>query len=215
MKAISLLSGGKDSFLATLIAMEQGFDVISAITVIPDEDSMMFHVPNARLAEQVAGLIDLKTIFCRESDFEDIIAGLSMENENLALINGAIASNYQRNKLEMICTAHEMLCYSPLWRVAQDIVMEEIMQKGIRPIIVAVGAEGLGEEFLGRIIDEGTIESLKLLEKKYGLNITGEGGEYESFVTGYGSRNLEIKKYRKHYSGSSGALIIEDLRKNF
>ncbi|MCL5787768.1 MAG: diphthine--ammonia ligase [Candidatus Thermoplasmatota archaeon] len=215
MKAISLLSGGKDSFLATLIAMEQGFDVISAITVIPDEESMMFHVPNAMLAGYVGELIDIKTIFCKESEFEKLIAKLSMENGNMALVNGAIASNYQRNKLEAICTAYEMLCYSPLWRISQDLVMQEIIQRGIRPVIVAVGAEGLGEELLGRKIDEETVEKLKVLEKKYGLNITGEGGEYESFVSGYGSRTLEITKFKKNYSGSSGVLTIEELIKNF
>ena len=215
MKAISLLSGGKDSFLATLIAMEQGFDVISAITVIPDEESMMFHVPNAMLAGYVAELIDLKTLFCKESEFERLITKLSIENGKMALINGAIASNFQRNKLEVMCTAHEMLCYSPLWRVSQDMVMQEIIQRGIRPVIVAVGAEGLGEEFLGMKIDEETVEKLKVLEKKYGLNITGEGGEYESFVSGYGPRTLEIAKFKKNYSGSSGVLTIEELIKNF
>ena len=60
-------------------------------------------------------------------------------------------------------------------------VMQEIIQREIRPVIVAVGAEGLGEEFLGMKIDEETVKKLEVLEKKYGLNITGEGGEYEFY----------------------------------
>ena len=44
MKSVALMSGGKDSFLSTLTAMEQGFDVSLSLTVIPQEDSFMYHV---------------------------------------------------------------------------------------------------------------------------------------------------------------------------
>ena len=36
LKAVSLFSGGKDSFLSAQIALEQGFEIIAAITVVPD-----------------------------------------------------------------------------------------------------------------------------------------------------------------------------------
>ncbi|MHB1493056.1 MAG: diphthine--ammonia ligase [Thermoplasmataceae archaeon] len=211
MKAISLLSGGKDSFLAAMIAMEQGFDIITCITVIPEEDSPMFHVPNARHASKVAELLGLNTKFCSEDQFRGIIEDIASKNKDLALINGAIASNYQRNRLEILCTELSMLCYSPLWRVDQDTVMEEIINRNIGAIIVSVSAEGLGKDFLGREINPDTLNDLKQIRKRYGINITGEGGEYESFVTSYGSGKLSIKKSGTNFSGSTGSIVIEEL----
>ncbi len=59
MKSVALMSGGKDSFLSALTAMEQGFDVDLSLTVIPQEDSFMYHVPNAAMASYTAKMLGL------------------------------------------------------------------------------------------------------------------------------------------------------------
>jgi len=161
MRAISLLSGGKDSFLSTLIAMEQGFKILSCLTVLPESESFMFHVPNARYASEVSSLLGLNTVFCKENEFEDKIKEMTADGIPTAIINGAIASNFQRNKLELMCTRLSLLCYSPLWRVEQSTVMEEIIRRKIGAIIVAISAEGLDETFLGKAIDESSNKKIK------------------------------------------------------
>jgi uncharacterized protein (TIGR00290 family) len=49
-------------------------------------------------------------------------------------------------------------------------------------MIVGVYADGLGEDWLGRVIDEGTIEELRRIGKKRGIELSFEGGEAETLV---------------------------------
>jgi uncharacterized protein (TIGR00290 family) len=49
-------------------------------------------------------------------------------------------------------------------------------------VIVGVAAEGLDGRWLGRKIDKKFISDIEVLNKKVGLNVAGEGGEFESLV---------------------------------
>ena len=103
MKAAALISGGKDSFLAALIGSEMGMDLVSAVTYIPVQDSEMFHVPNIKNAELVSSLLDLGTIYFDESEFESSFMDLK-RSEIECVISGAIASDFQKTRIEKYCT---------------------------------------------------------------------------------------------------------------
>ncbi len=211
MRAIALLSGGKDSFMAAQIAREQGYEIEAALTVIPEEFSMMFHYPNAAKAEQVAALLDIPWFTTCESKFKVAIenyAGKGIE----AVISGAIASEYQKTRIERLCTKLGIESFTPLWRKNQRDILDEILLRGIKAMIVSVSAEGFDDNDLGKIINENYIEELESKNLKYGINISGEGGEYETFVLGCrGSKQLEVTKYKKVWEGSHGYFIIEEL----
>ena len=61
--------------------------------------------------------------------------------------------------------------------------MTEMIDANFEIKIVAIAAEGLTKDFLGKTIDKPLLEKLKQLHKKIGLHIAAEGGEYETFVT--------------------------------
>lgn len=211
MRALSLLSGGKDSFMAAQIAQEQGYDIEASLTVIPEEFSMMFHYPNAAKAEQVASLLRVPWYTTSESKFKFAIeqfAGKGIQ----AVISGAIASEYQKTRIERLCTKLGIESYTPLWKKDQKDIMNEVLQRGIRAMIVSVSAEGFDDNDLGRIVNENYIEDLEARNLKYGFNISGEGGEYETFVLGAsGTKQLEVTKSKKVWEGSHGYFIIEEL----
>ncbi len=211
MKAVSLLSGGKDSFLSTVIAMEQGISVESSITVIPEEFSMMYHYPNAGKAQLVASLLDLnwKSIF--ETDLELTLE--EMKNSGISvIIAGATASDYQKTRIEAMCNQLEMMLFAPLWRVEPSRILNELILRGIRSIVVSVSAEGLTEEDLGKEIDIPYIKHLEAVSGKTGINIVGEGGEFETFVTEFSDADstIQIGKSEKEWAGSYGYLKIID-----
>ncbi|EQD51789.1 ATPase, partial [mine drainage metagenome] len=90
------------------------------------------------------------------------------------------------------------------------LVLSELLLRRIDAIIVSVSAEGMDESYLGRRIDESFISDIREVEKRFGVNPLGEGGEYESFVTGMlGRGRIRIIESRKSWSGSSGYLKLD------
>ncbi|MEM3676267.1 MAG: diphthine--ammonia ligase [Thermoplasmataceae archaeon] len=211
MKTFALLSGGKDSFLACTIALEQGFDVDLSVTAKAREYSMMFHFPNVSLAGTVSALLDIPNIMVEEDEVERIFAELAHKGYQ-AIVAGAIASEFQKTRLEELCTANGLACFAPLWRKNPVKILQELINRGIRSIVVSVSAEGLGPEDLGRPIDKDFISYIENKEKKYGLNPAGEGGEYESIVIGYESKTIDIEESEVKWLGSGGYLRINKAR---
>ncbi len=213
MKTLALLSGGKDSFLSAQIAMEQGYDVAAALTVIPEEFSLMFHYPNAAKAEMVASLLGVPWFTTSEDKFAETLEDYVKQGFK-AITVGAIASEYQKTRVEKLCTRLGIMSCIPLWRKDQKFILKELQLRGIEAMIVSVSAEGFTENDLGRIIDEEYIEELEKKNSKYGINISGEGGEYETFVvSARGMGELEIRDSRKIWEGSHGYLLLEDVVK--
>ncbi|MEM4221835.1 MAG: TIGR00289 family protein, partial [archaeon] len=70
----------------------------------------------------------------------------------------------------------------PMWHKNPERILEEEIESGHEIIITQVSCEGLNVDWLGKKIDLENFEILKKLSKKYGFNIHGEGGEYETFV---------------------------------
>ncbi len=207
MKAISLFSGGKDSFLSSMIAMEQGYTIDYGITVIPEEYSMMFHYPNAYLSGFSASLLGFNIKYIKENAFENYIKNISDKYD--AIITGAIASDYQKARIEKLCYNHNTIVYSPLWRLNQEDILDELISRKIKAKIVSISAEGFVKEDLGKDIDSDYIKYLKNLYEKYRINIAGEGGEYESFVYGLSDCTLKIKSQKIIWKNSGGYLMIE------
>ncbi len=64
----------------------------------------------------------------------------------------------------------------------QEKEMRQLLALGFRFIFSSVAAYGLNSKWVGHIITENDIERLVKLKEKIGLNVAGEGGEFESFV---------------------------------
>ncbi len=211
MKTLSLLSGGKDSFLSAIIASEQGCDVDLAITVIPEEFSMMYHYPNSQMARLVAGLLGINWKPVREDELPGTVENLARQGYT-TMVSGAIASEYQKTRLERLCTETGIRSYTPLWHKDQGLILQELLLRGISSLIVSVSAEGFTEDDLGREIDKQYIAELERRNARYGINLAGEGGEYESFVRSFGEHRIIIESAHKIWEGSHGYYIIDSAR---
>jgi ABC transporter with metal-binding/Fe-S-binding domain ATP-binding protein len=179
MKAISLLSGGKDSFMSLLIALSVGIEIERTITVKAEQDSYMFHYPNAELGSKLSEMMNIENSLIQESEFTSTLASY----RGYVLVAGAVESEFQKTKLEEICYDLGLRTFFPLWRRNQEQIIRDFIASGSKGIFVSVAAEGLGEDLLGRGIDEGVLNFLKTMNSRYGISIVGEGGEYETLVT--------------------------------
>jgi len=216
MQVVALCSGGKDSAYALWLAMRKGYEVKEVITMIPEsEESWLFHTANIQLIDlfgKCAGLEVRKVHFggARESEPTYLKKALG-ESEAKGVVSGVIASKYQKSCIDKICMELGMTSIMPLWGKDPLELMREIVGGGFTSIITLVAAEGLGPKWLGRAIDMKCVEELEKLSKWYGINLSGEGGEYETLVTDapFFSKRIEILETAKRWDERAGRGLFE------
>ncbi len=223
MKLAGLFSGGKDSCYAVNWAIEQKHEMKALISIVSENPySFMFHTPNIDLTffqGQAAGLPVMykKTLGVAEKELDDLKAVLSEAKQKFELdgiTTGALASSYQKKRITSICFDLNLKCFSPLWQKNQSEYVKELIQKKFEVLVVGVAAKGLGENWLGRILDKKALSELIDLDKKIGLNTAGEGGEYETFVLDapFFKKKLKVVDSVKHWKKTSGFLEIKELK---
>ncbi len=187
MRLAALFSGGKDSTFATYLMEQQGHEVEDLVNVRPrDPHSWVFHTPNLNVLPQMATAMGKRLVAVDSSGEEtddlralgDALSLLDVEG----VIAGAIASDYQWDRINHVCDGLDLPVYSPLWRKDQTLLMEEMVDAGVKAMLVSVSADGMDASWLGRVIDRAVLDELKTLSRKNGMNIAGEGGEYETLT---------------------------------
>lgn len=218
MRVAVLFSGGKDSTYALYWALKEGFEVRYLVTMHSEsEESYMYHVPNVHLTELQARAIGIPIVkgFTKgekEREVEDlkrVLEGLKIEG----VVAGALASQYQKERVERIAKELGIKVFVPFWKVEPEEYMRALIRDGLDVVIVGVSAYGLDEKWLGRKIDEKALEELKLLNEKYKVHTAGEGGEFETFVRDAPFFEAKIvfdetEKIWDAYTGS-GVLIVK------
>lgn len=189
MRVAVLFSGGKDSTFALNVALEQGWDVRYLMTIMPQrEDSWMFHHPCIELTKLQAEAIGIPHITKttsgeKEKELEDLVQALKEIGDEVdAVVSGAVASRYQKDRIDVVCKELGLRSITPLWGKDQLSLVQAEVEAGFDIIFSGVSSAGLDKSWLGRLMDSQTIEDLKDVHRKHGINIAGEGGEYETFV---------------------------------
>ena len=219
MRLASLYSGGKDSTFSLYLMEQSGHDIPYLVNVVPeDAASWIFHTPNLSVVPLMAESMGKELVTARSSGTEEgdmeglrnALDGLDVEG----VVSGAIWSDYQWDRMNIVCGDLGLKLMAPLWRKDQDMLMDQFIDSGIRSMIVGCYAEGLGEEWLGRIIDRQAVEELKAIRTRTGISIMGEGGEYESLTidSPMHSRPLEIVSSEKDWSRQGGTMRVTSAR---
>ncbi len=215
MKVAALFSGGKDSTYAIHLAQQRGWDVSVLVSMFPDaDDSYMFHVPNIHLTPMLAEAMNIDFLKQptggeKEQELEDMKKALASLDVD-GVLSGAIASDYQASRVDRICFELGLRSFNPLWRWDQRMVLDDLVSAGFRAMIVGVYADGLGEDWLGRILDDDAIAELDNIARQKGINISGEGGEFETLVLDGPNfeKRLDIIDSKIHWSGHSGEMVV-------
>ncbi len=218
MKAAVLFSGGKDSTMAVYKAIEEGYDVEYLVSMISDNpESYMFHVPNihiTELASEAMGIpiIMAKTHGVKEKELDDLKEVLNKLKDRgvEAIFAGALASEYQKSRIDQLCNDLGLMSKAPLWQIDPKEYMEEIIDSGFEVIIISVSAEGLDESWLGRKIDHQLLDEIINLNSKHGMHMAFEGGEAETLVLDCPifKKRIKIIEASNVWDRDSGYLLI-------
>jgi len=208
MRLACLFSGGKDSTFAVWYMLSQGHEV-ELVSVIPEPESMMFHVPNASLTSLLAKAMGLPLSTVKAAHEHELTALQSLLSSLKVdgVVSGALASDYQKTRIERICHSLKLRSFAPLWHIDPSVYMSTLLSANFKVIFSAVASDGLDAAWLGRELDARAVADLKKLP----LHLCGEGGEYETLVLDapFFRKRLKITKADASWDGASGELYVK------
>ncbi|CAF2103262.1 BnaA05g32960D [Brassica napus] len=209
MKVVALVSGGKDSCYVMMKCIQYGHEIVALANLLPVDDSVdeldsyMYQTVGHQIIVSYAECMNVPLFRRRirgsssrhqklsyqmtpDDEVEDLFVLLSEVKRQIpsitAVSSGAIASDYQRLRVESICSRLGLVSLAFLWKQDQTLLLQEMIANGIKAILVKVAAIGLDpSKHLGRDLAFMEPHLLKLKEI-YGSNVCGEGGEYETLT---------------------------------
>lgn len=220
MRVAALLSGGKDSVAAIELAQGFAWDVACVIVLEPQEDdAWMFHTPNLNLAKAIGEALGVPVrSFSTRPDPEDEVADLEeairlvhQEFQLDGILSGALASEYQRTRIERIGHRLGLKTFAPLWHKDPATYMASLLQAGYDLRFSRVAAEGVPKSWAGQPLTAECLEHMRNHSAR--PHIAGEGGEYESAVLNapHYKAPVQVDASHVHETASRATWIVEAL----
>ena len=177
-------SGGKDSALALMRARSRGLAVTRLLNFYdPATDRVRFHATRSDVIRAQAEAIgmDLRALGVPwdryEPAFREMLASLKAEGFTGVVfgdIHLADVRAWYEERVRDVGLAH----VEPIWGEPPAALVAEFVASGSRAVITCVERRRLGEEWLGRVIDERFAAEIGAT----GIDPAGENGEYHSFT---------------------------------
>lgn len=185
-----------------------GHEIVALANLLPldtsqdDIDSWMYQTVGHQVIDAYARCANLplfrrkitggsldKTLVYHDThgdEVEDLAALLSWVKTEIpdiqAVASGAIASDYQRTRVERVCSRLGLVSMAYLWHQPQATLYQQMIDNNIDAILVKVAAAGLDpSRHLGKTLRQMQPHLLHLRDL-FGSNICGEGGEYETLT---------------------------------
>ena len=193
--------------------MQRGWEVSQLLSIVPeDRDSMLFHVPNLHLTPLLAEAIGLpliqETAAVGEDGELDALRRIFRRLDVDGILVGAIASDYQHERVNRIADEIGLRVFAPLWRQDPRRLVRDYLAAGFEIVFSSVSAEGLDASWLGRRWDETVVEDLLRLHETKGVHPCGEGGEFETLVLDCPvfHQRVEVLRAEPDWRGNAGEI---------
>eukprot|EP01039_Chlorochromonas_danica_P001141 gene1141-1246_t len=208
MDFVALLSGGKDSCYNIYQCQQYGHRLVCVANLHPPQEndelnSFMYQSAGSAAIPALADCLGVPLVrrsiqgkaknvglqyevTTAEDEVEDLFQLLVDVKAAFPSVRGvscgAIISNYQRYRVENVCQRLGLTVLAYLWQRDRPQLIREIVSNGFDVVLVKVAGAGLiPEKHLGKHIAD-LLPALQRLHEKFGLDMCGEGGEYESLV---------------------------------
>ena len=216
MKVVASWSGGKDSCYAYYLATQQGYEVISLLTMMMSETKSNFHmIPSGILDAQAEaiGIPLLKQVTkaeTYENDFKRALRILKAKGAE-GLVTGDIyeVAGHEEGWLGRVLKEVGLKPIKPLWMGDTKQIYLDYLKTGFKATVVRTNLSKLGVEWLGRVLDKKFYNDILKLGN---VDACGEGGEYHTVVTDGPTfkKKIEILETQKHkLDGGFGYLEIK------
>jgi len=179
-------SGGKDSCLSYIKAIESGLKVRYLVNIVNDDGVFeCTHGLPASLIRAQAEAIGIPIIQLvtsgdeYEADLKNLCRRLKQQG-----IDGAVFGNgnVKHDWVERVCREVGVTAHFPLDDLSKDTIIKELVDLGFEAITVTARADVLNEEWLGRRIDLDFLEQLNEMKGIMSFTPGGEAGVYHTTV---------------------------------
>ncbi|KAG0439884.1 Diphthine--ammonia ligase [Dictyocoela muelleri] len=235
MKFVGLISGGKDSFFAIKKCLDDNHELVALLYINSVKgivDSYMYQSIGQNIIDLYKKCMDIP-LFIENSEMKSINIDLNYkptandEVEDLynallkikgkiyfeAISSGAIASRYQKNRIDNVCRRLNIISLTPLWMKDQKSLLEEMILNNLDVRIIKIASPIFSKDVVGMDLkmiytyfkkitnDEFRINGMKI--KNSDINFCGEGGEFETIC-------LDIDFFKKRILISEYEVLCED-----
>ena len=126
-----------------------------------------------------------------------------------ALVVGALRSDYQKTRIEMMCQRLGIASFCPLWHKDSRDHMRSLIEHGFGVIFASVSTEGMSADWVGKTLDGKSLKELIDLSQRHRFNLDGEGGEFETIVVSAPHmRRAVVVEGEVVWTGSRGSLEV-------
>src|SRR5256886_15211621 len=181
VRIAALFSGGKDSTYAAYVAVQRGWELTHLLSVTPeDSDSMLFHVPNlsraALLAQAMRRPLLTEVAKAGEVGELDALRRIFRRIDVDEVVVGAVASDYQHDRVNRIAEEVGLRIFAPLWRRDPHRLLRDYLASGFEIVFSSRSPAGLDASWLWRRWGRAAIDDLVRLGRRRGLPPCGQGG---------------------------------------
>jgi len=185
MKVAVSWSGGKESCLAFHKAMAEGHEVAFLLTFILNDWPSLCHPLSVMTLQSEALRVRHLTFKVKEpymESYRDVLANLAREEGIEGMVTGDIWIDDHRRWMENVCNGLPVTPIMPLWGRSGNQLLHEVVSVGFKPVFTCVKEPWFSEKWLGRRLDRECLGELEDLQRKFGIDLCGENGEYHTMV---------------------------------
>jgi diphthine-ammonia ligase len=210
MRVVVHWSGGKECCLAYHKAVAQGHEVAFLLSYAYTDPYIFHSFPVMEVQSKTLGVPLLKVKI--KKAYEDILATLTRLNREEGIegivtgdIVGAGCAQIHQTYYDAMCEQLGMKLMMPNENPSKDTydVLKEEIAAGIKPIMNCINLNFIGEEWLGRELNEDSIKELKALADRQGIDVCSEDGRgFHTMVIDAPlfKNTIEIGKFKKKVS---------------
>ena len=223
MKVAVMYSGGKDSTMALSYALDQGWDVQSLISVKPKStESFLYQYATVEWTRLSSEALDIPVIHLKSEkigpkeeadELEQVFKNLKVD----AILAGGVGlQKTQIREWRRVAEKYGMKLIVPYENLTSEELFEKTINSGFDIMLTDVASDGLGPEWIGKKLNKENAEEFKILSKKFGFDILGEGGYYNTFVLDgpIFNKKIQVLNSKKIWDSKtfSGYMEIEDAK---
>ena len=204
MKIAVSWSGGMESTLACHKVMKQGHDVAYLVVFVAETWPAFCHPLSIMELQAKALGIPLLKLGVKEpyeQSYREAISHLIEKKGIEGIVTGDIyvVDDVHGRWMNKVTEGLPISVIMPLWDQDTGKVLDEEISSGFRSIFTCLGQQWFTEEWLGRELDENSVNDLKALAKQTGMDPCGENGEYHTMTIDgpIFKETIEISKFSK------------------